>query len=187
MVTLGALWLPILVAAALVFAASAIVWMVLPHHRNDFRGLDNEDQVRSALAAGDVSPGQYRIPHARDRDAYRSPELQEKLEEGPNAFLTVLSPGKPKMGKQFKLWGLFIVAVSTVCAYVAGLSLAPGAEYMEVFRFTATVAWAAYGFAYVQDAIWFGRPWSFVLKQLGDSLLYALLTAGAFGWLWPAM
>lgn len=187
MVTLGALWLPVLVAAALVFAASAVVWMVLPHHRNDFRGLENEDEVRSALAAGDVSPGQYHVPHAPDRDAYGSPEMQEKFAEGPNAFLTVLPRGTPSMGKQFTLWLIFIVAVGVLCAYVAGRTLPPGTEYLQVFRVTGTVAWAAYGFAYVQEAIWFGRPWSFVLKQLADALAYGLLTAGAFGWLWPAV
>lgn len=187
MVSIGALWLPILVAAVLVFVASALVWMVLPHHRNDFQGLENEEEVRSALAAGDVSPGQYHIPHAADREAYRSPEMQEKFAAGPNAFLTVLPRGTPDMGKQFTLWTIFLLVVGGVCAYVAGRTLPPGAEYLEVFRVTGTVAWVAYGFAYVQEAIWFGRPWSFVLKQLADALAYALLTAGAFGWLWPAM
>ena len=37
----------------------------------------------------------------------------------------------------------------------------------------------------VPDAIWFGRPWSFVMKGQFDALLYALLTAGVFGWMWP--
>ena len=35
--------------------------------------------------------------------------------------------------------------------------------------------------------IWFGRPWSGVFKGFGDALIYALLTGGAFGWLWPEM
>ena len=39
--------------------------------------------------------------------------------------------------------------------------------------------------AVVQDAIWFGRPWSSAWKVLGDALLYGLMTAGVFGWLWP--
>ena len=91
------------------------------------------------------------------------------------------------MGKQFVLWFLFSVIVGVVCAYVAGRTLAPGTDYLQVFRVTGTVAWVAYGFAYVQEGIWFGRPWSFVFKQLFDALLYALVTAGAFGWLWPAM
>lgn len=185
MVPLGALWLPVLLSAVLVFGLSAVVWMVLPHHRSDFAGLANEDQVRSVLAGGGVTPGQYTIPHAPTREAYREPEMQEKFEEGPNAFLTVLPRGTRSMGKQFAGWFAFLLVVGIVCAYVAGRTLAPGADYLEVFRITGTVGWAAYGFAYVQEAVWFGRPWGFVVKQLGDALLYALLTAGAFGWLWP--
>jgi hypothetical protein len=28
-------------------------------------------------------------------------------------------------------------------------------------------------------------PWSIVLKESFDGLIYSLLTAGTFGWLWP--
>ena len=55
-----------------------------------------------------------------------------------------------------------------------------------MFQLTGTVAWLAYGMALIPDAIWFGRPWSSVTKGIGDALVYGLLTAGAFGWLWPA-
>lgn len=187
MVSIGALWLPIVLSAVLVFGVSAVVWMVLPHHRNDFRGLSTEDRVREALSDAGVTPGQYTIPHAPTRADYQTPEMQAKYAEGPNVFLTVVPRGMPNMGKQFVLWFLFSVVVGAVCAYVAGRTLGPGATYLEVFRVTGTVAWVAYGFAYVQEGIWFGRPWSFVAKQLLDALLYGLVTAGTFGWLWPGV
>lgn len=183
MVSLGALWIPILLAAVLVFAASSVVWMVLPYHEGDFAGLPDEDAVRRAL--GSPEPGQYHLPHAADRDAYQSEEIQRKMEEGPVAMITVVPDGPPSMGKQFVQWFLYGILVSVVAAYVAGRTLGPGAEYLEVFRVTGTVAWAAYGLGYVGDAIWFGRPWSFSLKMVFDALIYGLLTAGAFGWLWP--
>lgn len=185
MVTLGALWLPILLSAVLVFVASSIVWTVLPHHRNDFRGLPDEEAVRGALSDPDPEPGQYHVPYAPDREAYGSEEVQRKFEEGPVAAITVLPDGAPSMGKQFVQWFLYAVAVSVVAAYVAGRTLPAGAEYLEVFRVTGTVAWVAYGAGYVGDAIWFGRPWGFSLKMLIDGLAYGLLTAGVFGWLWP--
>ncbi|MFW6010736.1 MAG: hypothetical protein ACOC9H_02340 [Gemmatimonadota bacterium] len=186
MVSLGALWLPILVAAALVWVAGAIVWMVLPHHRNDFRQVPDEEAVRDALSSDALTPGQYTIPHAPDREAYQQPEIQEKFEEGPVAFLTVLPTGTAPMGKQLTLYFVYAVAVSLVAGYVASRTLGPGTAYMEVFQITGTVAWVAYGAAYVQEGVWFGRPWSFVVKNLVDALLYGLLTAGVFGWLWPA-
>ena len=48
-----------------------------------------------------------------------------------------------------------------------------------------TTAWLAYGAAYVSDAIWFGRTWKAIGKFQFDALLYGLVTAGIFGWLWP--
>ena len=184
MVSLGALWIPILLAAALVFVASSVVWMVLPHHRDDFSGLPDEEAARRALA--DAEPGQYHVPHAPDREAFGSEEVQRKFEEGPVAAITVMTDGPPEMGRQFVGWFLYCVGVSLVTAYVAGRTLSAGADYLEVFRVTGTVAWLAYGGAYVGDAIWFGRPWGFSLKMVADGLLYGLVTAGAFGWLWPA-
>jgi hypothetical protein len=34
-------------------------------------------------------------------------------------------------------------------------------------------------------SIWFGQPWSATVKDVLDGLIYGLLTAGVFGWLWP--
>jgi len=184
-VSLGALWLPILLSAVAVFAASSVVWMFLPYHHDDFGGLPDEEAVRDALSSPDLTPGQYHIPYAPDREAYRSEEIQRKFEEGPVGMITVMD-GPPDMGRQFVGWFLYSVGVGVLTAYVAGQTLPAGAAYLDVFQITGTVAWAAYGVAYVGDAIWFGRPWGFSLKMVFDGLLYGLLTAGVFGWLWPA-
>jgi hypothetical protein len=80
---------------------------------------------------------------------------------------------------------VYYLVISIFVAYLASRTLAPGAEYLSVFRLTGTVAWLAYGFAIFPDVIWFGRPWSFAFKNLFDALFYALLTAGMFGALWP--
>jgi hypothetical protein len=37
-----------------------------------------------------------------------------------------------------------------------------------------------------QRSIWYSQSWSTTLKSMFDGLVYALLTAGVFGWLWPA-
>jgi hypothetical protein len=34
-------------------------------------------------------------------------------------------------------------------------------------------------------SIWYYRAWSTTFKATVDGLIYALLTAGTFGWLWP--
>ena len=71
-------------------------------------------------------------------------------------------------------------------AYVSGRALAPGANYVAVFRFAGTTAFIAYAMALWSDSIWYKRAWSTTAKNTLDGLVYALLTAGLFGWLWPA-
>lgn len=186
MVALTSLWLPILLSAVLVWIASAIAWTVLPHHKKDFRGLPDEDAVRSALRMQNLTPGQYMIPKAHGGAAMKDPEVARKFVEGPVGYLTVVAPGAPSMGKAMALSFVNYVVVGVVVAYLAGRTLPAGTDYLQVFRVVGTAAWLAHGFALLPDAIWFGRPWSTTGKSLIDALVYGLLTAGVFGWLWPA-
>jgi hypothetical protein len=75
--------------------------------------------------------------------------------------------------------------VTVFAAYVAGRALGPDAHYLAVFRFAGTVAFVGYSLALWQQSIWFKRAWSTTIKSTIDGLLYGLLTAGTFGWLWP--
>ena len=58
MPSLGALWLPIVLSAVLVFVVSSIIHMVLRYHNSDYGRLPNEDAVRAALRAGSPAPRQ---------------------------------------------------------------------------------------------------------------------------------
>lgn len=186
MVDLATLATPILLSTLAVFVASFLVWAVLPHHRSDFGALPDEEGVRAALRDPSAEPGQYYVPHAATRDAMKDPGYQEKLREGPVAFLTVTRAGAPRMGTMMAQQAIWIFVVTLSIAYVAGRTLAPGAGDVLVFRMVATMAWLAYGAAVVQDAIWFGRPWGSAMKMVADALLYGLLTGLVFAWLWPA-
>ena len=185
MVAMTELWLPILLSGAFVWVVSALVWMVLPHHRSEFAGLPDEEAARRALQQQNLAPGLYNIPHMPSRDAAREPENQRKFTEGPVAFLTVLPNKDPAMAAQMLASFAYFVVASIAVAYVSGRVLAPGAEYLQVFRVAGTVAWLAYGWGRVLESVWFGLPWSQQVKHLFDALLYALATAAVFGWLWP--
>ena len=63
MVSLGSLWLAILLSAVLVFITSSIIHMVLKYHNKDYSRLPNEDAVRAAIRGGNPSPAQYVIPY----------------------------------------------------------------------------------------------------------------------------
>lgn len=183
MVAIGSLWTAIIVAAVLVFLASTLVWMVLPHHKKEFKAVPNEEGARAALA--NLSPGQYNIPHMEKRSDADTPEGKKKFEEGPNILMNVLPRGVPKMGKQLLVWFIYCIVTGIVVAYVTGRTVPAGAEYLTVYRVAGTTAWLAFGWGVIPEAIFFGRPWSAVIKHLADAFFYALMVGGAFGWLWP--
>jgi len=57
--------------------------------------------------------------------------------------------------------------------------------YRRVFRFAGATAFIGYTAALWQMSIWYRRAWMTTIKATIDGLIYALLTAGVFGWLWP--
>lgn len=185
MVTLVSLWLPIILSAVIVFLASFIVWNVLRYHRSDFKGMPGEAALLDAMRRQGLKPGQYYFPYAAERKQMRSPEMLKKFEEGPVGFLAVLPPGAPKVGGKLGFWFLYLLVLSTFVAYLAGRTLSPGTAYLAVFRVAGTAAILGYAGALVPNSIWWGRGWSTTLKEIVDSVVYGLLTAGVFGWLWP--
>ena len=68
---------------------------------------------------------------------------------------------------------------------MTGRALPPGSPYLSVFRFAGVTAFLSYAVALWQMSIWYQRSWSTTFKATIDGLIYALLTAGTFGWLWP--
>lgn len=185
MTTLASLWLPILLSAAAVFAVSSLIHMMTPWHKSDYPKLADEDRVRDALRPLAIPPGDYMMPTPASREDMRSPEFAAKLTQGPNILLTVFPYGPPQMARPLTVWFLYGVIVSVIAAYVAGRALPPGSEYLRVFRFVGVTTFACYSVALWQASIWYHRPWSTTAKATIDGLLYALLTAGIFGWLWP--
>jgi hypothetical protein len=183
-----ALWLPIVLAAVIVFVASSIIHMFLPYHKNDFKGLSDEDGVMEALRRFDIPPGEYVIPYAGgDAEVMKSEEFRAKAAQGPTAFMTVLPKGDPfNMGSQLIQWFVYCLVVSFFAAYVAAAALDPGAHYLAAFRFAGFTAFVSYGAGVWQRSIWFKQSWSTTLKSTFDALVYGLLTGGIFGWLWPS-
>jgi len=186
MVAISALWLPIVLSAVLVFVASSVVHMVLTYHRSDYAKLPNEEKLRGAIRAESVPAGEYLFPHMTMQEM-RSPEGAEKFKKGPVGMLTLRPSGPMTMGKPFVQWFVFSVVVGVFAAYVAGRKLSAGTPYLPVFRVVGTVAFLTYAGGAPIASIWRGQSWSTTLKHSFDGLLYGLLTAGTFGWLWPKM
>jgi hypothetical protein len=184
MAFLAALWLPILLSAVFVFIASSVMHMLLPYHRSDYNQLPEEDKILSVLRTVPLKRGLYVFPFCTHKDM-KSPAIVEKYKQGPVGFLNVLPSGPPAMRKFLIQWFLYCLLIGFFVAYLAAHTIATGANYLVVFRVVGTAAFLAYGVGQVSNGIWKGQKWSAAAKEILDGLVYALLTAGTFGWLWP--
>ncbi|MCM3880507.1 MAG: hypothetical protein ND807_10410 [Vicinamibacterales bacterium] len=187
MVSLTSLIIPILVSSVVVFVASSIIHMVLPYHRSDVRKLPaaKEDELLEALRRINLAPGEYAAPHAGSMAGMKDPAFLAKVTKGPLAFMTLSPGGSVSMGNSLRLWFVYIVVVSIFAAYLTSRALATGSDYLAVFRFIGTTAFMGYSLALLHESIWYRRAWTRTFKSMFDGLVYALLSAGVFGWLWP--
>lgn len=185
MVSIPSLWLPIVLSAVFVFLVSWVTHMLLTYHRSDYTAPPNEAAVMKALREAGVGEGNYFMPHADGPKAMSSPEWIEKCKQGPVAMMNVMPAGPPNMGKSLGTWFVFVLVVSVFVAYLTGQTRGPGAEYLAVFQVAGCTAFLAYGLGEAMNSIWRAQKWSTTAKHMFDGLVYALVTAGTFGWLWP--
>jgi hypothetical protein len=185
METLIGLWMPILLSAVLVFVASSLIWNLLGAHKWHVKAMPDEAGALEALGKQNMGPGQYSFPYVSGAKAMKDPAFQEKLKRGPVGLLILRAPGPIHMGKFLGQWFVYLLFVSYVVALVLGHTLHAGDPYMQVFQIAGVTAFAAYSLGALPNAIWWGRPWKSALKEFADGVVYALLTAGCFGWLWP--
>lgn len=180
---IGAVWLPTLVAAVLVFLASWLMHTILPHHKSDFGKLPDQNGIMDAIRAAGVKQGNYHFPYMTGPDAMKDPAFKEACDRGPVGVLSIGPNGMMNMGKGLTQHFLYCLVVSFMAGYVAHAAVGAGGDYLTVFRISGTAAWMAYAVAHASASIWFFQSWSTTWKYVLDGLVYALLTAGVFGWL----
>lgn len=180
------LWLPILLSAVFVFIWSSIVHMVIKWHASDCLQLDGEAEILTAIRAQNIQRGEYMFPYCADMKAMDSEEMQTKMNQGPIGFMTIMPNGQWPMGKSLLQWFLYTLLVGIFIACAAHYTLDYGSDYSVVFHFVAVVAALPYAISNIPGSIWKGMPWKSNLKFVVDGIIYALLTAGTFAWLWPA-
>jgi hypothetical protein len=185
MVPVASLWLPIVLSAVIVFLASWIVHMFLPFHRSDFAKLPQEDAVLDALRSLNIPSGQYLAPFANTPAQMKQPEYVEKRKRGPALFLNVVTGADPGMGKSLLQWFVYLLVISLFAAILAHKAMVSGAPYLTVFKFVGVAAFMAYALGHAHQSIWYRQAWRTTVNYFVDGLIYSLLTAEVFGWLWP--
>ena len=185
MVPLSALWVPIAVSAAFVLVALLVIHGALGWHRGDMAAVPGEAKAMEALRGLGVQPGEYRFPYGNTTAEMTAPEFVAKMKQGPVGLLTIRPNGELNMGKMIGLWFVYSLFIAALAAYVTGRTRGPGAPFVDVFRFSGTVAFCCYVVAHWQNWIWWGKGTRFTVTNSLDGTLYALITGATFGWLWP--
>ena len=185
MVPVMSLWTPILVSAVFVFLASWLIHMMLGYHRADFKKLPSEDEAMEALRKFNIPPGDYLVPCPSGPQDMRNKDFIAKRERGPAMIATVMKSSAFNMGPSLLKWFIFCIVVGVFAAYVTGRAHGAGTAYLAVFRTAGTVAFVGYAMAQWPEHIWYQKSLGTTIRNTFDGLVYGLLTAGVFGWLWP--
>jgi hypothetical protein len=185
MTSMSALWLPILLSSVFVFVASSIIHMASPWHKTDYPKLANEDAVMDALRPLALAPGDYFVPRPSSMAEMKTPEFQARSARGPRVLMTVMPGGHASMSRELVMWFVYLIVVGILTAYVAAHALLPGAPFRAVVRFAGLVSFIAYASALWQLSIWYRRSWGITIKATVDSVIYGLITAVTFAYLWP--
>lgn len=198
------LWLPILLSGVGVWIASAVAWMAIGHHKKDRDPIPagNEQALMDAITRLNITPGNYGFPDFCQHDKLPRKERTEALkalyDRRPYGMLRVW--GEMSMGLNMLATLLFFLVTSAVIAYlgwatlphrttsetVVGVpALTPGATFAHVFQVIGTAGILAYCFASFPGDVWFQKKRRAMLMDAIDGVVYGLITAAIFAWLWP--
>ena len=120
-----------------------------------------------------------------DSSSMKTEEGKARYAAGPWGMLSVQA-GPPNFGRNLGTVFVFYLVVGVFVAYLAGLALGAGAEFVQVLRVAGAAAMASYCLGAIPGGIFFGRSTRAMAMDIIDGLVYALLTGVVFALLWPA-
>lgn len=188
------LWLPIVASAAAVWVASALAWMLVGHHKGDWKEVPNEDEFIASVKRLGIEPGSYGFPEFRRLEGMSKDAKQAKWDEMQKSPIGLLRVWGPiSMGRNMLLTFLVFLVTSVLIGYLGWNALPHGAaagearpEFAKTMQVIGTAGVLAYCIAGLPNDIWFQRSRREILTSLIDGILFGILTGAVFAWLWPA-
>ena len=188
MVPLSALWLPVVCSRPCWCSSPApsSTWC-WPIHKNDLKKVPDEDAFQDAFRRMGITPGDYAVPCAgsshgdegaglRREDGEGTAGVHDRAGRRPHASWARASP----CGS--------CTASSSACsaAMSAGRALAPGAQTTSTcFDSSAPSPLRATRCRCRRPPSGTNATGARRSASMIDGLVYGMLTAGTFGWLWP--
>ena len=178
------LWLAIVLSSVAVFFLSFVFWAATPWHNADIKPLPDQAGADAAIAPLNLKPGFYLGPCTHDPAEMKSDAFKERYARGPWYSINVFG-ARPSMGRSMALTFLSFVIVSVLVGYIASETVLAGADFWRVFQVTCTAALLGHTFGGLPNDIWFGKPKGWLVRDLIDSVVYAVVTGVMFGLFWP--
>ena len=177
------LWLPILLTGLGTHIASTLAWMVLPHHKPEWKKMPAEDEFLDFLDQKQVPAQQFMFPFCDDMKQASSPEFKQKQEARCNGLL-ILWPKPVNMGQAIGKTLAFFFVAAFLIGYVASIAFSAGeTDKLDIFALTFTTAALCHAAGPFPGVFWFRK---YFAMEVLDGVVYALLTATIFTLLWPA-
>ena len=177
------LGMAIILISIVLFLASYVAWMVMPHHFGDWKKLDRESELMDAIKRWNIPNGNYMFPMAVSNAELKQEAHMQRHKRGPRGIISVW--GMPNMGSNLGLTFLFFFATTATIGYVTHIACPPGAtgvDFMKVFRIAGTIGILTHASSGVLGSIWVKRR---VITDVGDGVVYGLLIGLIFAAMWP--
>ena len=171
MVSVLSLLIPIALSAVFVFIASSIIHMATPWHKDDLMKLPDEDGGDERAAAVQAAAGQLRLPASGLDGGHEVAGVPwQRSRPVRSAFMTIRDGWNFSMGGTLFQWFLYSLVVSVFAGYIAGVAFGPGTEYLRIMQVAGCVAFVGYAMAQMHESIWWGRRWSWTIRNMLDWL-----------------
>lgn len=178
------LWLPILLNGIVLFFASFIAWVVLPHHFGDKKKLPNEDALMDFIRSQNLPAGNYMFPYGTHKADQNTEEFMEKYAAGPRGLVDIYD--MPSMPMNMVKTVIFFLITSAIIGYITHVACPPGAEgnsFMKIFRMAGTVGILTHASSGVLNGIWFRKR---LFTDIIDGIVFGLILGLIFALLWPS-
>lgn len=184
-------WLLIggLAAGVLRFVWGALCWMLLKHHDDDWRGVNDGGALEEALAKADLPPGWFwSLPDPKQYEGGMSnPGFVERLKNGPNAIIVPVPKGGCMGGTTF-LKGFLLNLLEgvglavLVCIFWTTTAVAID-TLPETFAACAAVGLLASISIHWMGSTWMGLPWRHAWSSTFDMVVGYGLAGSLLWWL----
>ncbi len=174
------------VAGIVLFVWYGMAWMALPHHKADYRACPERAAIEQALAKVPHVDAWYAVPfHSEYPRGLQDPGLAARMNQGPNAILTVLRPGPGMTGGIFACGFLLNVFEGIALALLAAISGDHAATLGgRLLVFVGAALFVGFS-SYLMQHVYARYPRRFAFTNTFDKVVGFALVAVLFTWLGP--